>query len=112
MARYAAVSGDGEAAALARTHARLVHGAAHDAVHGGYFELFTRDWRHWTGMERHFLSEVPAGTKRYNTHLHWFEALVEYVDLLGGQHGRAGQDHGRQREGHGQGKRVETKAGR
>lgn len=88
LSRYAALSGDGEAAALARTLAHLVYDAAHDGVHGGYFELFTRDWRPWSGMERGFLSEVPAGSKRYNTHLHWFEALVEYVDLLGGDEAR------------------------
>lgn len=83
LSRYAATSGDGEAAALARTLAHLVHRKAHDAVHGGYAELFARDWTPWPGMERDYLSEVPAGTKRYNTHLHWFEALVEYADLLG-----------------------------
>ncbi|MEN3976725.1 AGE family epimerase/isomerase [Emcibacter sp. SYSU 3D8] len=83
LSRYAAVSDDGQAESMARQLARLVHEKAHDAVHGGYGELFTRDWRPWTGTERGYLSEVPAGTKRYNTHLHWFEALVEQVDLLG-----------------------------
>lgn len=88
LSRYAAVSGDLDAAALARIHAHLVRNAAHDPVHGGYFELFTRDWRPSTGMEHGYLSEVPAGTKRYNTHLHWFEALLEYADLSGGEEAR------------------------
>lgn len=83
LSRYAATSGDVEATAMARTLAHLVREKAHDAVHGGYGELFARDWTPWSGRERNYLSDVPAGTKRYNTHLHWFEALVEYVDLLG-----------------------------
>ncbi|MGE0666847.1 MAG: AGE family epimerase/isomerase [Sphingomonadales bacterium] len=83
LSRYAAVSGDGEAESLARTLAHLVHEKSHDAVHGGYLELFRRDWSPWTADERNYLSDVPAGTKRYNSHLHWFEALIEYADQLG-----------------------------
>lgn len=88
MSRYAAVSRDTEAAILARRLAHLIHDRAHDPRHGGYVELFRRDWSPWAGKERHYLSDVPAGVKRYNTHLHWFEAVVEYVDQLGDEGAR------------------------
>jgi len=68
----------GDPAALERAIAlyRVVEKYAHDPVKGGYFEVFTRDWR----KDRSVKSPINAvAAKSQNTHLHVMEA---YTNLL------------------------------
>jgi cellobiose epimerase len=53
---------------------KLVEAHAHDAVHGGYEEAFTRDWQLLDDVR---LSDVDANERKsMNTHLHLLEAYT------------------------------------
>lgn len=83
LSRYATVSGDAGAAALAAALFALLEARAHDATHGGYRESFLRDW---TPMPPRRLSPLGfrAGLKLMNTHLHLLEALIEHARVSPG----------------------------
>lgn len=69
---YAHLTADGGDRAFAGEIFRLWETKAHDAVHGGYYEDFDREWRR---------REPPI--KSMNIHLHLLEAIAEYVRLSG-----------------------------
>jgi mannobiose 2-epimerase len=77
LAEYFHASGDAEALAKALRIVNQIESCAHDAVHGGYFETYERDW---TLAADQRLSEVDMDEKKsMNTHLHLLEA---YATLL------------------------------
>jgi mannobiose 2-epimerase len=77
LAEYFHATGDAEALAKALRMVRQIESCGHDAVHGGYFETYERDW---TLAADQRLSEVDMDEKKsMNTHLHLLEA---YATLL------------------------------
>jgi cellobiose epimerase len=77
LAEYSGATGDNEALTRAIELYEAIESASHDAVHGGYFETYERDW---TLAREQRLSEVDMDEKKsMNTHLHLLEA---YANLL------------------------------
>jgi mannobiose 2-epimerase len=77
LAEYFHATGDAEALAKALQLVAQIERAGHDAVYGGYFETYERDW---TLAADQRLSEVDMDEqKSMNTHLHLLEA---YATLL------------------------------
>jgi mannobiose 2-epimerase len=77
LAEYSSASADADALALAVRVFDKIEAAAHDAVRGGYFETYQRDW---TLAADQRLSDADMDEKRsMNTHLHLLEA---YTGLL------------------------------
>jgi len=83
LAEYARASGDGAALDLARTLFRLLEERAHDPEHGGYVELFERDWSPATDRTPNVMGSPSPAAKLMNTHLHLMEALTTYCDVAG-----------------------------
>lgn len=79
LVEYHRASGKPEPLAQALGLYRLLQSHAHDAVHGGWFEHFTRDWRLIRERQPGADIEVP-GFKSANAHLHLMEALTELYD--------------------------------
>lgn len=77
LAEYYRVSHDQAALDRAIALYRLIEAKARDPRHGGYFEGFTRDWKHDDGVQRQIMG-VPW-PKSQNTHIHILEA---YTGLL------------------------------
>jgi len=77
LAEYAAASAEREPLEKAITLQKMIERASHDAINGGYFETYERDWK--LAAEQR-LSEVDMDEKKsMNTHLHLLEA---YANLL------------------------------
>jgi len=76
LSEYYQVTSDPAVLDRAITLYRVVEKYAHDPVNGGYFEVYTRDWK----RARPSKSPVNAiSSKSQNTHLHVMEA---YTNLL------------------------------
>jgi mannobiose 2-epimerase len=77
LAEYYHATDDAEILARALRLAAKIDAAGRDAVHGGYFEIYERDW---TLAVDQRLSDVDMDEKKsMNTHLHLMEA---YATLL------------------------------
>jgi mannobiose 2-epimerase len=77
LAEYFYATGDAEVLAQALHLVEKIESAGHDAAHGGYFEIYERDW---TLAEDQRLSDADMDEKKsMNTHLHLMEA---YATLL------------------------------
>lgn len=77
LAEYAHATGNPEPIGRAMSLVALIEDAAHDDMHGGYFETYERDW---TLAADQRLSDVDLDEKKsMNTHLHLLEA---YATLL------------------------------
>ncbi len=77
LAEYFNASGDTESLAMALRLVEQIESASHDDKHGGYFEIYERDW---TLAADQRLSEVDMDERKsMNTHLHLLEA---YATLL------------------------------
>ncbi len=77
LAEYFHATGDAAALAKALRIVNQIESCGHDAIHGGYFETYERDW---TLAADQRLSEVDMDEKKsMNTHLHLLEA---YATLL------------------------------
>jgi mannobiose 2-epimerase len=77
LAEYYHATGDAEILARALRLVEKIEAAGHDAVHGGYFETYERDW---SLAQDQRLSDVDLDEKKsMNTHLHLLEA---YATLL------------------------------
>lgn len=77
LAEYFHATGDADALKRALGMVEKIEASGHDAVRGGYFETYERDW---TLAADQRLSEVDMDEKRsMNTHLHLLEA---YATLL------------------------------
>jgi endoglucanase len=82
LSEYARVSGNTEALERATVLYKLVEAHASDNTHGGYFELFTADWKPLSARSAAVMDTAvkeSAATKSQNTHLHVMEA---YTNLL------------------------------
>lgn len=77
LAEYSRATGSTEALERAVTLYTLLEEQARDRTHGGYFELFSADWKLLSPRGAGVM-ERP-GTKSQNTHLHVMEA---YTNLL------------------------------
>lgn len=77
LSEYARASGNPEALERAVALHKLVEQHARDRAHGGYFELFSSDWKPQSARNAAVM-EMPA-SKSQNTHLHVMEA---YTNLL------------------------------
>lgn len=84
MSAYAQVSGDKEAASLAKQTTDLLALYAHDHRHGGYREFFARDWSTPQDAQTLYMGVTPD-QKTANTHLHLLEAMAEFHRLIGGE---------------------------
>ncbi len=74
LSEYYAASGNKEALALALALYDSVEQYSYDAIHKGYFEAFTRDWKEADDLR---LSAKDANEKKtMNTHLHIIEAYA------------------------------------
>jgi cellobiose epimerase len=77
LAEYYHATGDAKALGKALRLVEQIESAGHDAVHGGHFETYERDWT-LAGDQR--LSDVDLDEKKsMNTHLHLLES---YATLL------------------------------
>jgi mannose/cellobiose epimerase-like protein (N-acyl-D-glucosamine 2-epimerase family) len=83
ISEYALASGSREARNLAQELFELLERVAHDENHGGYLELFTRDWKPVDASSPRAKENPvgPAGSKTMNTHLHTMQALSTYLEL-------------------------------
>ncbi len=81
LSEYADASGDAAARDLARRLFGLLEFHAHDARHGGYRELFRRDWSAPDEQTPNPMGKLPQGTRLMNTHLHLMEAVTRYYAL-------------------------------
>ena len=77
LAEYARATGDPDALDTAVALFRLVETTARDSEHGGYFDVFSRDWQVCPGEN----VDQAAGpvAKTMNTHLHLLEAITNLV---------------------------------
>jgi len=77
LTEYGQATGKREPRRLARTLFRTLEERAHDARHGGYRELFQRDWSLPPQDARSYMGVGPD-IKLYNTHLHLLEPVTTY----------------------------------
>ncbi|MEM7167636.1 MAG: AGE family epimerase/isomerase [Planctomycetota bacterium] len=103
LAAYHAVFGcDASTLAIERCW-NLLETHAHDETHGGYHELFRRNWTRLEDPEQRYIGR--GGQKTFSTHMHILEAFAELyrvqpnpalkerlVELLGVVHGCARND--------------------
>ncbi|HEY0778559.1 MAG TPA: AGE family epimerase/isomerase [Gemmatirosa sp.] len=74
LSEHHRATGDAESLAAAVSLFRLVERHAHDALHGGYEEAFTREWVRLDDVR---LSDEDADERKsMNTHLHVLEAYA------------------------------------
>jgi mannobiose 2-epimerase len=74
LAEYHRATGDQEALTRAVRLYEAIESASHDALHGGYFETYERDWT--LALDQR-LSNVDMDEKKsMNTHLHLLEAYA------------------------------------
>ena len=76
FAEYAGATGRDEALAAAGALFELVETRAHDGVHGGYTEAFSRSWGRPRPWQRPYLGGGASHHKSMNAHLHHTEALT------------------------------------
>jgi mannose/cellobiose epimerase-like protein (N-acyl-D-glucosamine 2-epimerase family) len=85
LAEYVKASRDPEATALAKQLFGLMETKAHDDRHGGYLELFPRDWSRDPAKQPRVRasmgSDQPFGRKLMNTHLHLMEPFTTYYEV-------------------------------
>lgn len=85
LAEYIRASKDPEAIALARELFALLEAKAHDDEHGGYLELFPRNWSRDPADQPRVRatmgSDQPFGRKLMNTHLHLMEPFTTYYEV-------------------------------
>jgi mannose/cellobiose epimerase-like protein (N-acyl-D-glucosamine 2-epimerase family) len=82
LTEYAVASGDLNAKAAAEELFTLMETKAHDKEHGGYREIFKRDWSPVPTRAASRLND-PASIKRMNTHIHLMEAITTFIALSG-----------------------------
>ncbi|MDR2648119.1 MAG: AGE family epimerase/isomerase [Clostridiales bacterium] len=73
-AELARVSGDMEAAAMAREMYSALEEHAFDPINGGCFEAYSRDWSE--RLQGFNIKEPSLGSKALNTHLHLIESIT------------------------------------
>lgn len=76
ISEYAIASGDKEALDFAVQFFQLLEVKSHDAVHGGYVEYVTPDWKSTPAGSSPIGG--PADAKLMNTHLHLLEAMTTF----------------------------------
>jgi cellobiose epimerase len=85
LAEYIRASEDPEAIELAKRLFGLLEAKAHDTEHGGYLELFPRNWGQDPADQPKVRSAMGAGQlfgqKLMNTHLHLMEPLTAYYEV-------------------------------
>lgn len=79
LVEYFRAGGEKEALEHAMELYSAIQRHTHDAVHGGWGEHYTRDWRLVSAQDERVEVEL-AGKKSANAHLHWMEALTELYD--------------------------------
>ena len=77
LAEYYYATGDAEILARALRLVEQIEAAGHDAEHGGYFEIYERDWT--LALDKRLSDADMDEKKSMNTHLHLLEA---YATLL------------------------------
>ena len=77
LAEYYYATGDAEILARALRLVEQIEAAGHDAEHGGYFEIYERDWT--LALDQRLSDADMDEKKSMNTHLHLLEA---YATLL------------------------------
>jgi len=82
LAEFARAADDAEARALADELFRVLEARAHDRRHGGYLEVFRRDWSSGDD-ELDGFARGRAAVKTMNTHLHLMEPFTVYYELTG-----------------------------
>jgi cellobiose epimerase len=80
LTEYTVASGDPNAKATAEELFTLIETKAHDKEHGGYREIFNRDWSPMPTRAASRLND-PASIKRMNTHIHLMEAITTFLDF-------------------------------
>jgi mannobiose 2-epimerase len=87
LAEYVRATGDPEAVDLAGRQFALLEEKAHDDEHGGYLEVFPRDWSRELPERPRESSTVSRGQARdqklMNTHLHLMEPFTTYYEVTG-----------------------------
>ena len=81
LCEYAKAAASDEAADMASQLFALFEDKAYDRDHGGYREFFEPDWQPCQEDEIGFVTNAPPGTKRHATHIHIFEAFLDYYEL-------------------------------
>lgn len=77
LIEYALASGDDEVRHFAGTFFHLLDQKTHDSKHGGYHEIFTRNWQPPPLASMNYLDQRPS-PKSQNITLHLLEALTPY----------------------------------
>ncbi|MFN3231283.1 MAG: AGE family epimerase/isomerase [Alphaproteobacteria bacterium] len=83
LCEYAKAAKSDEAAEMAHDLFNLFEEKAYDSEHGGYREFFEPDWQPSNAPEIGYLTNAGPGTKRHATHIHIFEAYLDYYELSG-----------------------------
>jgi mannobiose 2-epimerase len=79
LTEYAVASGDSNAKAAAEELFTLMETKAHDKEHGGYREIFKRDWGSLPRTTTH--GNDASVMKTMNTHIHLLEAFTTFHNL-------------------------------
>jgi cellobiose epimerase len=80
LAEYAFASNDPDGEASAKELFALMETRAHDKQHGGYREIFARDWTAVPARSVRDLNDSSC-IKRMNTHIHLMEAIMAFLAL-------------------------------
>jgi len=87
LSEYTLATGDARGAEYARATFDLVHRHCYDSTHGGYFEMFDRDWA------RGGPGSGGGDRKTLDVHMHLMEAFTTLVECTGdAAHARALRD--------------------
>src|SRR5581483_3739996 len=88
LVEYARAAEDAGALADARDQFELLVDRAHDDVHGGWLEHFSRGWRPAGRRSRGFEVEIP-GLRSSNVHMHVIEMLSQLLAETGDERVRS-----------------------